>query len=154
MSTVERTVASTEPTVGQDDDRAAQMVAWSLRLFGGIDLLALIAVLMPIEWMQAGHRLCGLGEFPDGPLAIYLSRSTSLLWAFHGALLLYLSKDVRKHSDVIRFVGRATVLAGLMLLAIDLTTGIPWWWTSLEGPVFAASGVWMLWWLDTGGRKP
>lgn len=136
--------------------RSVRVVTWSLRLFGLVDLLALIAVFMPEEWLDTGHGLCGLGEFPEGPLTVYLARSTSLLWAYHGALLLFLAGDVGQHRRVIEFVARATVVAGVLLVGIDVTSGIPWWWTLLEGPLFALSGIWLLYWLshfvDPGGE--
>ena len=52
-------------------------------------LVATAAVFLPVEWMAAIHRWLGLGEFPDSPITIYLARSTSLLYAVHGFLMLY-----------------------------------------------------------------
>ena len=127
--------------------RAAQIVMWSLRICGGVDLLATAAFFMPTSWMRLGHELCGMGPFPDGPVPVYLARATSLLWAMHGALLLYLSSDVRRYAEFVRFVARVTVVAGGLLLWLALTTGLPLWWAFLEGPVFAATGLWYLWWL-------
>ena len=127
--------------------QAAQIVVWSLRIFGGVDLLATVAFFMPTSWMRLGHELCGLGPFPDGPIPVYLARATSLLWAMHGALLLYLSCNVDRYVAVVRFVARVTVVSGVLLLGLALTTGLPLWWAFLEGPVFAATGLWYLWWL-------
>lgn len=126
--------------------RAARVVRWSLGLFGTVDLLATAAVVMPGEWMRAVHALCGLGEFPDGPLPLYLARSTSMLYAFHGAILWCLSTDVRRYQPVIRFLAAGTILCGLILIPIDLAAGIPSWWTWTEGPSFAVSGAWLLAW--------
>lgn len=126
--------------------RGTRIVRWSLRLFGSIDLLALIAVVMPVSWMQMAHALCGLGQFPEGPLPVYLARSTSLLYAFHGAMLWYLSSDVLRHQMVIRFLGKITVLFGMVLLLVDSSTGMPRWWMLAEGPTFAVTGLWLIWW--------
>lgn len=126
---------------------AEHVVRWSLRLFGTIDLLALGAFLMPTRWIQTGHLWCGLGPFPDGPIPEYLARATSLLWGIHGALLIFLSADVRQFVRVIRFIAALTVLAGGLLFLLALRTGLPLWWVLLEGPAFAATGLWYLWWL-------
>jgi len=146
MSVITAT-ANVEPqSAAKAGRRAARVVRWSLRLFGSVDLLATAAVLMPVEWMRAVHALCGLGEFPDGPLPLYLARSTSMLYAFHGAILWCLSTDVLRYQTVIRFVGAGTVACGLILIPIDFSAGIPSWWTWMEGPTFAVSGAWLLAW--------
>lgn len=126
--------------------RSERVVLWSLRLFGSVDLLALIAVVMPVSWMQAAHAMCGLGEFPQGSLPVYLARSTSLLYAFHGAMLWWLSSDVLRYQPVIGFFGRVTILFGIVLILVDWSAGMPVWWLLAEGPMFAATGVWLLWW--------
>lgn len=128
----------------EDVARGERRLAWSLRLFGGVDLLALIAFFMPMSWIQAGHELCGFGPFPEGPIPEYLARATSLLWAMHGGLLLVLSTDVRKYVELIGFVAIITVLAGLLLFLLARRTDLPLWWMLLEGPVFAATGLWYL----------
>ena len=60
-------------------------------------LTALGAVVMPFEWMNSIHRQVGLGELPHVPIVGYLTRSISGLYALHGALLLFLAGDVRRH---------------------------------------------------------
>ncbi|MBX3436186.1 MAG: hypothetical protein KF861_01760 [Planctomycetaceae bacterium] len=134
------------------DRRAARVLQWSLRIFGSVDLLALVAVVMPVAWLHAGHALCGLGPFPAGPLPVYLARSTSMLYAFHGAILWFLSTDVRRFAPVIRFIASVTVLFGIAMIIIDVASGIPPWWTWSEGPLFAASGVWLLMWTSRLNR--
>lgn len=135
--------------VAESGSRTADRVlAASLRVFGGIDLLALVAFVMPREWIRQVHQWCGFGPFADGPVPEYLARSTSLLWGMHGALLLYLARDVSANARLIGFVAKLTVLAGLLLLMLGLRTGLPAWWVALEGPVFAATGLWYLWWLN------
>src|SRR5690606_19167704 len=132
----------------QEFRTADRVLAWSLRICGGIDFLAVVAFVMPLEWIRLAHQWCGFGPFPEGPLPEYLARATSLLWGLHGALLLYLSRDVPAYAGLIAFVAKLTILAGVLLLALSLRTGMPWWWTALEGPVFAATGLWYLWWLS------
>src|SRR6476646_523817 len=52
-----------------------------LRAVGGVCLLALIALVMPGGWVDAGHAWLGWGHFPDAPIAMYLARSVSALSA-------------------------------------------------------------------------
>ena len=46
-------------------------------------LTALFAVFLPVRWMAETHEWLGLGEFPESPLVDYLTRSASLLYAWH-----------------------------------------------------------------------
>ncbi len=69
-----------------------------------------------------------------------------MLYVFHGALLWSLSTNVVDYQPVIHFVGRLTVVFGLVLVLVDLSAGMPQWWVFTEGPVFAATGLWLMWW--------
>lgn len=120
-------------------------LVWGLRVLGLVDLLALVAVVMPIAWMSAINELCGLGPFPDSKIAGYLARTTSALYALHGALVLFISADIVRYRPLITFLAAAAVVHGGILLGIDLTVGMPFFWTLLEAPAFAATGVAMLW---------
>jgi hypothetical protein len=51
---------------------------------------------MPRSWLDVGHQVLGLGEFPTAPMAEYLARSVSALCTFYGGLLLLLARDVRR----------------------------------------------------------
>lgn len=146
--------ADAAPLQNASERTAADVLAWSLRMFGGIDLLALVPFLMPLEWIRVGHEFCGFGPFPAEPIAEYLARATSLLWAMHGALLLFLARDVRRRVEVIRFVALITVLVSLGLFGLSWRAGMPMWWLLLEGPVFAATGLWYLWWLRKLEQAP
>jgi hypothetical protein len=120
---------------------AEQVLVWVLRVTAGMMLLALPAALLPSEWMRDIHRWLGLGEIPDAPIVFYLARSLSLFYAFLGFLLLYLSGDVRRHAPLLRVVALACLPFGLGFLVLDVTVGLPLWWTLSEGPfviVFAA----------------
>ena len=118
---------------------------WGLRLLGIIDMLALIAVVMPLEWMSRVNDLCGLGPFPDSRIVGYLARTTSALYALHGALVIFISGDVVRYRPLITFLSIAAIVHGVILLGIDLSAGMPFFWTLLEAPSFAATGVVVLW---------
>jgi hypothetical protein len=124
---------------GTAKGRSALVVA--LRLFGTLDLLALLAVLMPTEWMARGHTWLGLGELPREPIVGYLTRSASALYALHGALILFISGDTLRYARLITFLAVAALVHGGVMLGIDLAVGMPAFWTLLEGPAFAATGA-------------
>ena len=88
-------------------NRNEQILIWLLRLCGVVMLTALAAVVMPYEWMNVIHRQTGLGELPHVPIVGYLTRSISALYAFHGALLVFLASDVRRYLPIVRFLALA-----------------------------------------------
>ncbi|MCA9123694.1 MAG: hypothetical protein H6822_15625 [Planctomycetaceae bacterium] len=119
----------------------ALLLVVALRCLGGLDMLAFVAVVMPTAWIEWGHRWCGLGEFPDEPIANYLARSASALYALHGLLVLYMSRDPQRYWPLIRFFARLAVAHGVVMFAIDWASEMPLWWTALEGPAFTATGL-------------
>lgn len=112
-----------------------------LRVFGGLDALAILAVLMPTEWMAKVHAWLGLGPLPREPIVGYLTRSASALYALHGAMILFLSFDTRRYDRLITFLAVAALVHGTVMLGIDLAVGMPLLWTLGEGPAFAATGA-------------
>ena len=108
-------------------------------------LTALVAVVMPFEWMNAIHRQVGLGELPHVPIVGYLTRSISTLYALHGALLVFMAGDVRRYLPVVRFLAVAGVVFGAMMLAIDCAVGMPLLWTIAEGPYVVLLSAVLLW---------
>lgn len=120
--------------------QSSRRLAWVLRLLGALDLLALIAVVLPRTGLEAAHRWIGLGEWPDAPIVGYLARSASVLYALHGALVVYLSFDVERYRPLIRFLAVLALVHGGIMFAIDWHEGMPLWWQCVEGPGFAATG--------------
>ena len=116
-------------------------LALVLRLFGGLDLCALAAVLLPQGFIEGAHRALGMGSFPAEPIALYLVRTTSALYALHGAMILFVSFDVERYRPLIRFLALAALVHGAVIFGIDLALDLPLWWRCLEGPAFAASGA-------------
>jgi len=131
--------------ISERDSRRRVLLVWGLRLMGVIDMLALIAVVMPLDWMSRISDLCGLGPFPSSRLVNYLARTTSALYALHGALILFISFDVVRYRPLISFLGLIAIIHGVILLGIDLAVGMPFFWTLLEAPSFVAIGIVVLW---------
>ena len=65
----------------------------------------------------------------------YLTRSLSLVYAMHGALVFFLSLDIRRFLAVIKFLAVITILFGVGMLALDVLVGMPLFWILSEGPI-------------------
>lgn len=118
-----------------------------LLTFGIIDLLAFVATAMPIETMAWIHQFWGMGEMPQDRIVGYLARMASALYGFHGAILLFITTDIQRYLPLIRFLAWASLVHAVLLLAIDLGQRMPIFWTLLEAPGFALTGILMLWML-------
>lgn len=104
-------------------------------------MLSVVAVVMPYVWIEWAHSRVGLGDFPAAPIAVYLARSSSALYALHGLFLLFISREVVRYAPLIRFMGLTAVGHGLLVMLIDTWAGLPLWWILLEGPAFSLTGI-------------
>ena len=129
-------------------------LALFLRGIGCLDLLALVAVVMPQHWMDVGHKFLGLGLIPEQPIVGYLARSASALYALHGAMVLFMSFDVERYERLIRFMALAALIHGAVIFGIDFSERLPALWRYGEGPAFAVTGLAVLWLLRKGQREP
>jgi len=120
------------------NDRALRIL---LLVFGVAGLPAFAAMLMPMAWMDAVHRWLGLGELPGGATVEYLARSLSAFYGFFSVVCLLLAIDVAYYRRLIFFGGLLIAALGIALAGIDLTAGLPWWWTIAEGPTALVVGV-------------
>lgn len=126
--------------------RADRLLARLLRLIGGFLLLALPAVVLPHPWMDAVHRgVLGLGELPDVPIVHYLARGASLLYAAHGAVMLFVSFDVPRYRPLIILLGCLNGAFGVTACGVDLACGMPGWWAAWEGPGIVLAAVATVW---------
>lgn len=112
-----------------------------LRAVGAVMMLALVAAVMPGEWMARAHEALGLGAFPEAPIVRYLARSLSAAYALAGALCGMFAADVRRYDALIAFVAYATIATGVLLQVTDLALELPAWWKYGEGPADVALGV-------------
>ena len=123
---------------------ADRLLVLLLRMVGAMECLAIFPTVMPRSWMATIHQHIGLGPFPEGPIVEYLARAMSAFYAFHGGLLLLLSTDVRRFAPLLTYAAATVVGFGALALVVDLSLGMPWWWTLGEGPFLAAFGVVLL----------
>jgi len=124
-----------------------------LRGLGCLTLSAFAAIALPVEWMAAIHARLGLGTLPREPIVDYLTRSVSAFYGLHGALLLVVARDVRRHRAVVAFAGWAAVAFGVIVTGIDLHAGMPAWWTWGEGLPVTALGALQLYLLRSVPRE-
>ena len=116
-----------------------------LRVSGVVLLTALIPVVMPFAWMDDIHRWLGMGKLPDAPIMGYLTRSLSAMYALHGALVFFVSLDVRRYLPVVQCLAVLGILFGIGMLLIDRAVGIPPRWAYCEGPSVIVLGAVLLW---------
>ena len=112
-----------------------------LRIIGTAALFALVAVVMPIFWMNAIHEGLGMGPLSDEPIVGYLARSTSAFYAFIGGLLWLASFDLRRYRPVLCYIGAAIIIFGAVLFVVDLLGGMPLFWSLTEGPFNIIMGI-------------
>jgi hypothetical protein len=114
--------------------KSDKVLVMLLRFVGVGALFALVAVFMPLSWMAATHHWLGLGEMPTGPVVEYLARTLSAFYAVMGALCLVVAADLERYRPLVRFLGVVVALLSIVFLGVDLSAGMPWWWTASEGP--------------------
>jgi hypothetical protein len=124
---------------------AERALAVLLRAAAAMLLLAVAPVVMPFRWMEEIHQWIGMGRLPNAVIVHYLTRSASALYAFHGALTLFISFDVRRYRTLILFLGSLGVVFGVAMLVLDAAIGMPLAWIIGEGPFVIALGIAIVW---------
>ena len=122
-----------------------RLQSWLLRTLGAIELLAFVAVVMPRSWMEASHEWLGMGEMPRGPLVMFMIRQASYAYGMHGVGLWILASDVERFRPLVTLNGVSFLLAAPIFLLIDLTAGMPWFWTASDAVGLAFLGAAILW---------
>lgn len=125
-------------------DLRERVLVLALRALGGLTLAAVFAIFLPRDRMAEIHAALGLGGLPQVPIVDYLSRSVSALYALHGGLLLVVAHDLRRHRPIVRYLGWASLAFGALVTGIDLSAGMPAYWTWDEGPPIVAMGLALL----------
>ena len=120
-------------------------VSLLLRAAGCLNLTALLFAFGPRSLLEWGHRTLLTAPFPEEPVAEYLARSASLLYAFHGCLLIHAAGDVRKFAGWLRLYAALVAAGGPLYLGIGLVSGMPAWWAWGEGGTLLAGGLLVLW---------
>ena len=114
--------------------RTRQLLEILLRLMAAVHVLALVGVVLPVAMMNAAHGWLGLGTFPDAPIAWYLARSVSALYAIYGGLLWLCATDVFRYSGIIRYFCYTGFAFAGFITVLDIRADLPWFWLLAEGP--------------------
>ena len=118
---------------------ADRLLLLLLRLNAAVLLLAAPCALLPFAWMDAVHRdALGLGSLADLPITRYMARSLSLVYAMHGAVVLFVTLQWPRLRFAVPYLAGLHVVFGCAMLAVDLDAGLPWWWVAGEGPSLVA----------------
>ena len=118
-----------------------RLLAGALRTIGVVDMTAVALPFLPDAWITACHAWLGLGPLPTEPIVGYLARSASVMYALHGLMVFYVSFDMPRYWSLIRLLAITAIIHGALMSLIDYRVGMPWWWSLLEGPCFAATGM-------------
>ena len=130
-----------------------QTLVLLLRFLAILELLAIPTVMLPLSWMAVVHEYLGLGQLPDAPIVSYLARSVSVFYSFHGAIVLFMSRDVRRYWPLIRLWAVMMILMGIFLLTIDVALKMPIFWIISEGPFAIVLGGIVLWLQRIGDQE-
>jgi len=105
--------------------------------------LGAVALFMPRSWMVLGHEWLGMGAFPAQPVAEYLARETSGMYAFYGVLLLCLAGDVRRYRRIVTLSALSIWLVATVMLFYG---GMPtfWLWSDFGSAASMCAGVLIL----------
>ena len=116
-----------------------------MRLAAVMLLTALIPVVMPFAWMKEEiYRALGMGKLPEGPIMGYLTRSLSAMYVMHGALVFFVSLDIRRYLPVVKCLAVLALIFGSGMLVLDIMV-MPPSWTTGEGPFIIVLGGVMFW---------
>jgi hypothetical protein len=124
------------------EDRVLVLV---LRISGIILLTALVPAVMPFAWMQLIHGWIGMGDLPAKPIVGYLTRSLSLMYAMHGALIFFISLDVHRFLPAVKFLAALGMVFGAGMIFLDFMVGMPISWAICEGPFVILLSALLLW---------
>ncbi len=126
-------------------NRYDRWLIWLLRVAGAFILLSIPAIFLPDRWMAHIHEYLGLGQLPQVAIVSYMARSLSAMYALLGVFTIAFSWDVRRYAPIISIWAYLHIVMGVLIFQIDVWSGMPWYWTYMEGPPVGAAGPLVLW---------
>ena len=82
---------------------------------------------------------------PDAPIVSYFARSLSAFYAMMSTIILFISFDIRRYRSFVKLWAYLAIIAGFVLLGIDVMAAMPLSWTLTEGPPTIVIGIVVLW---------
>ena len=123
----------------------ARVLMWVLRILAVVLMTAVVPAVMPSVWLEAIPIRLGMGELPRGPMIAYLTHSLSFMYAMHGAIVFFVSVDVRRYLPVVKCLGVLAAMFGIGMIVLDVVVGMPTFWILCEGPFIVLVGGVMFW---------
>ena len=120
-------------------------IVLALRVVAVLEMLAVVAVIVPFDWMSHMHQWLVQSPMADDPMTEYLARSLSLFYVMNGSMLLFATLDLPRYRPLLRLWAVLMVAAGVALLRIDMAVELPTFWTMSEGPFAIGFGAIVLW---------
>ena len=100
---------------------------------GLVEILAFGAVVMPLEWMNAGHEWLGLGDLSQAPAVEAVMRQVSFSYGLHGIALLLIATDVARYRPLVVLSSVGYLAYGAVFLLTDIGLGMPRLWVIGNG---------------------
>ena len=122
-----------------------RVLTWVLRILAVVLMTAVVPAMMPSAWMEEIPIRLGMGELPRGPMIGYLTHSLSAMYTLHGAVVFVVSLDVRRYLPIVKYLAVLAILFGIGMIVLDVTVGMPMFWTLCEGPFIVVVKVMLLW---------
>jgi len=112
-------------------------------------------VVMPREWMEAGHAWLSTGEMPKGPVFDSVMRQVSFTYGLHGVALWIIASDVVRYRPLVVLTAVGYLLAAPVFLVIDLGNGMPWLWMAGNsgGCLLVGALLAQLLWAERSARR-
>jgi hypothetical protein len=108
---------------------------------GAVCVMGLGFLAVPLSWMDAIHRLAGLGAMPQGPVVEYLARSACVLYPMLGGVMILSGLKLRQYRTLVLYQGAVWLAFGVLVGAIDYAAGLPGYWTWGESIQTALMGA-------------
>jgi len=122
-----------------------KVLMWTLRVLAVLLMTAIVPAVMPSAWMEEIPIRLGMGELPRGPMIGYLTHSLSAMYAMHGAIVFFVSLDVRRYLPIVKCLGVLAAIFGIGMIVLDVVVGMPMFWMLCEGPFIIVVGGVMFW---------
>ena len=116
-------------------------------------MLAVVPLFFPFDLMKTIHEWLGLGEMPDSEIVVYLARSTSIMYAVHGFVMLNTGLKIERFWPMAFLLGGLHVGIGLTMIGVDINAGMPVYWIAGEGGPIAGMGLLILYFWNRGNQS-
>ena len=75
----------------------------------------------------------------------YLTHSLSAMYTIHGAVVFFVSLDVRRYLPVVKCLAVLAIMFGIGMIVLGVVVGMPMFWTLCEGPFIVVLNAVVLW---------